>query len=100
MRTVAGGSRYKLWPEIKPAVLGVPIAVPAVRAAGCFGAALLAGMARGLFASADAAWQSAYKVADVVFAEPEAVAFFRDLFARCYEPLRHTWDSACREDPA
>ncbi len=42
----------------------------------------------------------AYKVADVVFAEPEAVAFFRDLFARCYEPLRHTWDSACREDPA
>lgn len=99
VRAVGGGAQNRLWLELKAAVLGLPVVLPVVREAGCFGAALLAGMACGLFSSADEAWRTAYRAADTVFPEPDAVAFYRQLFTQTYAPLRRRWDDARRARP-
>jgi xylulokinase len=52
---VGGGARSSLWLQIKADVLGTPIAVPRVREAACFGAALLAGAAVGVWRDVDEA---------------------------------------------
>jgi len=52
---VGGGAKSALWLQIKADVLGRPIDVPAVREAACFGAALLAGTATGVYRDLDEA---------------------------------------------
>jgi sugar (pentulose or hexulose) kinase len=48
--TMAGGAaRSPLWPEIVAGITGLPVTVPEVTEAGCWGAALLAGSQVGLY---------------------------------------------------
>ena len=74
-RASGGGARSHVWLEILASVLGLPIELTAVEEGSAYGAALLAGVASGTFASADEAVARCVRVRDVV--EPNA-AWARD----------------------
>jgi xylulokinase len=69
-RASGGGARSRLWLEILASVLGLPIELTAVEEGSAYGAALLAGVSSGSYASADEAVASCVRVRDVV--EPNA----------------------------
>jgi len=52
VRAVGGGARSALWLQLKADITGLPIVVPTVTEAACWGAALLGGVGAGLFADA------------------------------------------------
>ena len=76
-RVSGGGARSRLWLEIVASVLGLPVELPVVEEGSAYGAALLAGIAEGVFADAREAVDSCVRVGDVV--EPNAA------WARAYE---------------
>ena len=49
LRAIGGGARSDLWVQLKADILGVPVGVPRVTEAACWGAALLAGVGAGCF---------------------------------------------------
>jgi xylulokinase len=69
-RASGGGSRSRLWLEIVSSVLGMPLERSVVDEGSAYGAALLAGIADGTFASAKEAVSSCVRVRETV--EPNA----------------------------
>jgi xylulokinase len=61
LRAIGGGARSPLWVQLKADVLGVPVAVPRVTDAACWGAALLAGVGAGCYADLAQAAESALR---------------------------------------
>ena len=57
LRAVGGGARSKLWLQLKADICNIPLAVPQVTEAACLGAAVLGGVAAGVYASFDEAVQ-------------------------------------------
>ncbi len=53
---VGGAAKSPLWPQIVADVLGVPVALPAVKDAAARGAAILAGVGAGLFSDVEAGY--------------------------------------------
>jgi xylulokinase len=49
LRAIGGGARSDLWVQLKADILGVPVSVPRVTDAACWGAALLAGVGAGCY---------------------------------------------------
>ncbi|MBI5960742.1 MAG: hypothetical protein HY866_18530, partial [Chloroflexi bacterium] len=49
LRAIGGGARSDLWVQLKADILGVPVAVPRVTDAACWGAAVLAGVGAGVY---------------------------------------------------
>ncbi len=49
LRAIGGGARSDLWTQLKTDITGIPVAVPRVTEAACWGAALLAGVGAGCF---------------------------------------------------
>jgi xylulokinase len=76
-RASGGGARSRLWLEIAASALGLPLELTAVEEGSAFGAALLAGVAGGMFADAQEAARACVRVRDTV--EPNAG------WARAYE---------------
>src|SRR5260370_11375145 len=68
IRAVAGGARGRLWLQIKADVTGKPVSVPRELETTALGAAMLAGVAGGLFASLQEA--AALAVAVAAYIEP------------------------------
>ncbi len=86
-----GGARSDAWLQIKADILGIPFVRPGISEAGLAGAAMLAGLATGVFASPDEAAR-AFVVRDRVF-EPDARrhAIYRgkrDLYERMFPATR------------
>lgn len=52
LRAIGGGARSALWVQLKADITGIPVAVPRITDAACWGAALLAGFGAGIFADA------------------------------------------------
>jgi xylulokinase len=52
LRAIGGGARSDVWMQLKADVTGIPVAVPAVTEAACWGAAILGGVAAGVYESA------------------------------------------------
>jgi xylulokinase len=69
-RASGGGARSRLWLEIVASVLGVPLELTEVEEGSAFGAALLAGVSNGVFASAGEAVAGCVRVHDRI--EPNA----------------------------
>lgn len=80
-----GEARSAIWNQIKADVMNRPLRVAAVPEAPAVGAAILAGMAADVFASADAGVAALTRPADVVLPDPDA--------HRAYEPLRRRWEA-------
>jgi xylulokinase len=76
-RVSGGGARSRLWLEIVASVLGVPLELTVVEEGSAYGAALLAGVADGAFASAREAVDTCVGVRETVVPN--------DAWARTYE---------------
>jgi xylulokinase len=78
-RIVGGGSKSPLWRQIICDVLGEPLIKPAVDDA-AFGAALLAGVAVGVFADWRSAVEACVRIEEVLYPNPQAHALYSDYF--------------------
>jgi xylulokinase len=79
-RISGGGSRSELWCRIVSSVLDLPLERTAVSDGAAFGAALLGGVAAGVFADAAEAVDACVKVVDRIEPDPA----WRDLYADAY----------------
>jgi xylulokinase len=66
-----GGARSELWLRIVASVLGIPMERTAVEEGAAYGAALLGGVAAGVFSSAQEAVDACVRVRDTVEPDPE-----------------------------
>jgi xylulokinase len=82
MRAVGGGTRNEWWQQLKSDVLGVPLETLAVSDVAAQGAALLAGMAVGIFPNANDAARRAYRSAIRYEPNPENHARYNELFPK------------------
>ena len=83
-RVSGGGARSDLWLRIVASVLGIPLERTAVEEGAAYGAALLGGVAGGVFADVGEAVAACVRVRDVVEPEPE----WRNAYDAGYERFR------------
>ena len=83
-RASGGGARSDLWLRICASVLGVPIERTVAEEGSAFGAALLGGVAGGVFADVHEAVASGVRTGAVVEPEPD----WRDMYAGLHERYR------------
>ena len=76
-RVSGGGARSELWLKIVASVLGIPLERTAVEEGAAYGAALLGGVAAGVFADAHEAVAACVRVRDSRRARPGVVARLR-----------------------
>jgi xylulokinase len=97
-RASGGGARGRLWLSIVASALGLPLELTAVEEGSAFGAALLGGVAAGVFADVHEAVARCVRVRDVVEPEPGCAAVYEELYPR-YRALYPTlkgWTDAWR----
>jgi xylulokinase len=90
-RISGGGFASELWTEITAAVLDLPLERTAVTAGAAYGAAVLGGIAAGVFADAAEAVERCVRVTDRVEPDPELVARYAEAaphFRALYPALR------------
>jgi xylulokinase len=83
----------ELWLRIVASVLGVPLERTAVEEGAAYGAALLGGVAGGVFANVPEAVASCVRVRETIEPDPEWERFYADGYARfraLYPALRAT----------
>ena len=83
-RVSGGGARSRLWLTIVASVLGLPLQRTAVEEGAAFGAALLGGVASGVFANVREAVDACVRVRDEVEPDPE----WERRYAEGYERFR------------
>jgi xylulokinase len=91
-RASGGGARSRLWLEIVASALGIGIERTAVEEGAAYGAALLGGVAGGVFADAGEAVAACVRVRDAVEPDPAWQRVYDEGYARfraLYPALRH-----------
>jgi xylulokinase len=81
-RVSGGGARSRLWLRIVASALGVPLELTESEEGSAFGAALLGGVAAGVFAEVTEAVARCVRVADVVEPDPASQATYAELQGR------------------
>jgi xylulokinase len=89
IRCVGGGIKNPLWNQIKADVLQVPFHILEFQETGCLGAALLAGMGRGVYASFEEAVEVARNRIHVHIVEPDTSR--KDLYERSFQIFREAY---------
>jgi xylulokinase len=90
-RASGGGVRSELWLKIVASVLGLPIERTAVEEGAAYGAAMLGGIAGGVFADAREAVEACVRVRDAIEPDPEWQQVYEDgyrHFKALYPALR------------
>jgi xylulokinase len=90
-RVSGGGARSTLWLRILASVLGLPLERTEVEAGSAFGAALLAGVASGIFSDVHDAVERCVRVKDAVEPDPEWTSVYDagyERFRLLYPALR------------
>jgi xylulokinase len=85
-RVSGGGARSRLWLRIVASVLGVPLELTESEEGSAFGAALLGGVAGGVFADVDEAVDRCVRVATTIEPDPAGREAYRDAHER-YQAL-------------
>ena len=80
-RASGGGARSDFWLRICASVLGVPVCRMAVDEGSAFGAAMLGGIAGGMFAGVDEAVEACVRVRDQIDPEPTWVDVYAEAAA-------------------
>jgi xylulokinase len=80
LRAIGGGARSELWLQLKADITGVPVVAPRITEAASWGAALLAGMGAGHFASAAEAAENTVHLDRRFEPDPERMARYEDRF--------------------
>jgi len=81
-RVSGGGARSRLWLEIVASVLGLPLELTAVEEGSAYGAALLSGVARGVFADAREAVSACVRVREAIEPNEAWMRAYEDGYAR------------------
>jgi xylulokinase len=81
-RASGGGARSELWLKIVASVLGITIERTAVEEGAAYGAALLGGVAGGIFADAHEAVDACVRVRDAIEPDPKWQQVYDDGYAR------------------
>ena len=81
-RVSGGGAHSRLWLEIVASTLGIPLELTAVEEGSAFGAALLAGVAAGLFSDPQDAVARTVRVRDTVEPNASWTRVYEDLYPR------------------
>ena len=81
-RVSGGGARSELWLKIVASVLGIPLERTAVEEGAAYGAALLGGVAAGVFADAHEAVAACVRVRDTVEPDPEWARVYDEGYAK------------------
>ena len=92
IRLGGGGARSSIWRQIQADVYGQPVCTVAAEEGAAFGAALLAGVAVGMWTSVDAACDAVDAIADRV--EPDAESM--RILARQYERFKQIYPALNR----
>ncbi|HEU4328985.1 MAG TPA: FGGY family carbohydrate kinase [Roseiflexaceae bacterium] len=88
VRVIGGGARAGLWVQIKADALGRPLHVLALSESVALGAALLGGLAAGLYANEAEALAAATPAAQIVEPDPQRAAFYDRLYREVFLPAR------------
>jgi xylulokinase len=80
LRAVGGGARSPLWLQLKADICGVPLRVPRVTEAACLGAAMLAGVACGVYRDLETAVASTVGLDQHVVPDPQSRAAYAGRF--------------------
>ncbi len=80
LRAIGGGARSELWLQLKADITGVPVVAPRITEAASWGAALLAGMGAGHFASAAEAAENTVHLDRRFEPDPERMARYEERF--------------------
>ncbi|NLA58294.1 MAG: hypothetical protein GX855_05280 [Firmicutes bacterium] len=80
IQAIGGGTKNRLWMEIKAAVLNLPIEVPAVQESTLLGAALLGGLGAGVYRDEHEALSETYRVLYTYEPDPELVRQYAELY--------------------
>ncbi len=90
-RVSGGGSRSRLWLTMVASILELPLEIMATDQGSAFGAALLGGVAAGVYRDIDQAAEACVRVTDVVDPVPDWIRPYREvraIFRDCYPALR------------
>jgi xylulokinase len=91
-RASGGGARSELWLKIVASVLGIRIERTAVEEGAAYGAALLGGVAGGVFGNAHEAVEACVRVRDAVEPDPA----WRQAYEHGYERFRALYPAVRR----
>ena len=91
LRAIGGGAKSALWLQLKADVTGIPVAAPEVTEAAGMGAAILAGVAAGVFTDAASAIDSHLKIKKIYEPNPGIKALFDEryeLYKKLYPAVK------------
>jgi xylulokinase len=91
LRAIGGGARSDLWLQLKADITGIPVVVPRITEAACWGAALLAGSGAGIFADAARAADEMLHLEGRFEPDPERTAQYAkrfSLYRKIYPAVR------------
>jgi xylulokinase len=81
LRAIGGGARSELWLQLKADITGVPVVAPRITEAASWGAALLAGLGAGHFASVAEAAEETVHLDRWFEPDPERAARYEERYA-------------------
>ena len=101
-RVSGGGARSELWLKIVASVLGLPLERTSADEGAAYGAALLGGVAQGVFADAHEAVEACVRVSDRIEPDPGWQAVYEEGYTRyrvLYPALRALVRASARRSP-
>jgi xylulokinase len=81
LRAIGGGARSNMWVQLKADITGIPIVVPRITEAACWGAALLGGVGAGVFGSAAQAMEGMPHLEQRFDPDPARAARYEERYA-------------------
>ncbi len=81
LRAIGGGARSDLWLQLKADITGIPVVVPQVTDASCWGAALLAGAGAGAFGDLKRVAEDTVQLARRFEPDPDRSARYAERYA-------------------
>ena len=81
IRSVGGGTRSRLWNQVKADVLGIPVNIPEASTGASFGAAVLAGYGMGLFPDIENTLNGMIRVKERFEPRQESSGLYSDLYS-------------------
>ncbi|MCJ7624271.1 MAG: FGGY-family carbohydrate kinase, partial [Anaerolineaceae bacterium] len=91
IRAIGGGAKSELWLQLKADVIGISVAAPEVTEAAGMGAAILAGVAAGVFPDTAAAIDSHLKIKKIYTPNPDIKALYDEryhLYKKLYPAVK------------
>ncbi len=92
LRAVGGGARSPLWMQLKADICRIPLRVPQVTEAACLGAALLAGVACGIYPDIETAVSRTVHSSRRITPDEQSAATYEkrfETYTRLYPTLKH-----------